>query len=280
VTSPSFVHDGAIAGRAGRPPAAGTVWQVKNLFELKNARRVRVENNLFENNWEAAQAGYSILFTPRNQEGACSWCIVEQVDFIHNIIRNVSGGFNITGYDDIGVTGQTNAVTIQDNLIYEVTTKLGGSGWPFLLGHAVRDITIDHNTVDSDGTTLLYAYGGTAANPLKITGLRFTNNAARHGQYGVNGADASTGPLTFQMYFPSPVFTGNWLSGGRSADYPPGNRFEEPFVLNLPTGPVAATAAPPPIGANLRVLVSVMDSVLKGWHLGVPQSPRSLRVIF
>ena len=30
-------------------------WSVKNLFELKSARRVLIENNSFVNNWEADQ---------------------------------------------------------------------------------------------------------------------------------------------------------------------------------------------------------------------------------
>ncbi|MFB3852293.1 MAG: hypothetical protein ACE148_00565 [Vicinamibacterales bacterium] len=50
----------------------GAEWQVKNLFELKNALRVTVEANLFENNWQAAQAGYAIVFTPRNQDGGAT----------------------------------------------------------------------------------------------------------------------------------------------------------------------------------------------------------------
>jgi hypothetical protein len=52
------------------------VWQVKNLLELKNARRVRIEQNNFAHNWEEAQSGGAILFTPRNQDGNCRWCVV------------------------------------------------------------------------------------------------------------------------------------------------------------------------------------------------------------
>src|SRR5207245_844491 len=48
-----------------------TAWRgvcaaVKNLFELKNARRVLIEGNIFENNWLAAQAGWAVQFTVRN----------------------------------------------------------------------------------------------------------------------------------------------------------------------------------------------------------------------
>src|SRR5262249_6141740 len=45
----------------------GGGWVVKNLFELKNARRVLVAGNVMEYNWLDGQAGFSILFTPRNQ---------------------------------------------------------------------------------------------------------------------------------------------------------------------------------------------------------------------
>ena len=88
---------------------------------------------------------------------------------------------------------------------------------------------IDRNTFDIDGTTVLYAYGGTASAPRKITGFQFTNNSAPHQAYGVNGASASSGTLTLQMYFPGAVMTGNWLSGGNPSKYPAGNRFETPF---------------------------------------------------
>jgi hypothetical protein len=74
-------------------------------------------------------------------------------------------------------------------------------------------VTIDHNTFDIDGTTILYAYGGTDTAPRRIINFVFTNNNAPHRDYGINGASASTGTLTFQMYFPSAVVTGNWLSG-------------------------------------------------------------------
>ena len=69
VTGTSFTDTGTggtIGSRADHP---GDSWLVKNLFELKNARNVLVERNVFENNWANGQAGYAILFTPRNQEG-------------------------------------------------------------------------------------------------------------------------------------------------------------------------------------------------------------------
>jgi hypothetical protein len=280
VPSPPFVHNTATGGRSGNPPSSATMWQVKNLFELKNARDVTIEYNLFENNWESAQTGYAILFTPRNQDGKCDWCGLEQVRFRHNVVRNVAGGFNITGYDDNNPSRQTTGLTIEDNLI-QVTSALGGTGWAFLAGEAPRDLVIDHNSIDFGGTTLFYAYGGTTAAPKTMPGFRFTNNVARHGEYGINGADASTGTLTIQMYLPGSVITGNWLSGGNSSRYPPGNRFEEPFVLNLPPLGSATSPVPPPIGANLPLMVRVIDWAQRGLMPGnAPERPNGLRSIF
>jgi len=275
VTATTFTDNGT-PGKSGTPPSTATRWSVKNIFELKNARRVRVEYNLFENNWKDAQQGYSILFTPRNQNGHCPWCVVEQVDFNHNIVRNVGGGISIAGYDSNGPSGQTTGIRIQDNLLYGVTTELGGSGWPVLIGDTPKDIVIDHNTMDFDGTTLLFAYGSSTSKPRTITGFQYTNNASPHGTYGVNGDNASTGTLTLQMYFPDVIFTGNWLSGGPAGRYPAGNRFNDGFTLNLTSAAVTAGDGP---GANLARLLPLLQAVPNGVMLGIPQAPRNLRII-
>ncbi|HYY97736.1 MAG TPA: hypothetical protein VE642_04050, partial [Pyrinomonadaceae bacterium] len=82
------------------PSYAGTHWAVKNLFELKNARRVVVDGNLFEYNWTDAQAGYSIIFTPRpNDSGDAA--VVEDVQFTNNVVRHVAAGLHIAGQDDL-----------------------------------------------------------------------------------------------------------------------------------------------------------------------------------
>lgn len=274
VTTPRFVHNGATAGKSGTPSTSATRWQVKNLFELKNARRVRIEYNLFENNWEEAQVGYAVLLTPRNQDGRCTWCGLADVTFSHNVIRNVAGGFNITGYDESHPSLQTTNLTIEDNFLSGVTTQLGGTGWGFLVGQAPRNLTIDHNTIDADGTTVLYVYGGSASGRTILEGFRFTNNAARHGEYGINGAAASTGTLTFQMFFPTAVFTGNWLSGGSSSRYPPGNMFQEPFDTRATEAVVQGP------GANVYRLLRVMDNVIQGLLPGDrPERPKNLQFI-
>ena len=53
--------------KAGDPSFDGHDWSIKNSFELKNARRVLVEGNVFENNWVDSQAGFAILLTVRGE---------------------------------------------------------------------------------------------------------------------------------------------------------------------------------------------------------------------
>ncbi len=168
-------------------------WQIKNLFELKNARRVTVEYNLFENNWVAAQPGYAILFTPRNQDGKCPWCVVEAVTFAHNVVRNSSAGLSISGYDSPNPSGQTNAIRVEDNLFAGITTRLGGNGWAVLIGDGPRDLTFDHNTFDFDGTTLLYAYGETRRPAVRSRGSGLPTTPA------VTANTASTAPTRHRV---------------------------------------------------------------------------------
>ena len=57
VSRTSLIDNGAAGTAAAMPTAAGTTWQVKNLLELKNARHVTIEYNVFENNWVNAPEG-------------------------------------------------------------------------------------------------------------------------------------------------------------------------------------------------------------------------------
>ncbi|HYP28512.1 MAG TPA: hypothetical protein VE262_17495, partial [Blastocatellia bacterium] len=62
-----------LSWKVDEPNYGGRHWSVKNIFELKNARRVLVDGNVFENNWVDGQNGTAILFTVRNQEGTAPW---------------------------------------------------------------------------------------------------------------------------------------------------------------------------------------------------------------
>ena len=231
VTSAEFTDTGAAGTAEAVPTSAGTVWTVKNLFELKNARNVLVEGNVLENHWKDAQPGYSIVLTPRNSNGACTWCVVENVRFEYNVVRNVAAGINLLGYDiATRPTRQANNIIVRHNLFQAVTTSLGGNGWFMLIGDEPRDVTIEHNTIESNGSTVVYAYGGTSTDPREIYGFRMIANASKHGSYGVSGATFAYGNAILAAYFPGHAFAANYLAGGSASRYPAGNLFAGVFA--------------------------------------------------
>jgi hypothetical protein len=85
--------------RIGDPSYAGVPWSVKNLFELKNAQRVLIDGNVFENNWLHSQNGFAILFTVANQDGGAPWTTVSDITFSNNLVRHAGGGVNVLGRD-------------------------------------------------------------------------------------------------------------------------------------------------------------------------------------
>ncbi len=197
---------------------AGKPWSVKNLFELKNARRVIIDGNLFENNWVDGQSGFAILFTVRNQEGTSPWSVVEDVKFSNNIVRHTAAGINFLGRDDNYPSEQVKRVLIRNNLFEDVGGKRWGSNGRFLQIVETQDVTVDHNTVLHSGN-IITAYGAASK------GFVFTNNIAPHNEYGVMGDGSSVGNSTLDRYFPGRVFKKNVIAGGRSSIYPGDNFF-------------------------------------------------------
>jgi hypothetical protein len=196
-------------------------WQVKNLFELKNARRVRIESNTFEYTWLQAQIGVAILFTGRNQDGRCPWCQVEQVIFQRNVVRHSGLGVQILGFDDQHPSQQTRAITIRDNTFDDIDPqKWGGSGYFLQLVGGPRDIIVDHNTIIQD-----HAAGILQADRGPIFGFVFTNNLIRHGSFGIKGTGTGVGNDTIRAYFPATQITANVIAEGEADRYPPGNYF-------------------------------------------------------
>jgi hypothetical protein len=224
------VVDTGTPGTSGSPPRP-TVWLVKNLLELKNARRVVIERNVLEHHWAQAQNGYAVLFTPRNQGGGAPWSRVEDVRFVDKVVRRVSAFLNVTGADDVRPSGRTRDIVVRNNLLVEVGVRgWGGNGDFVQLGHGPVNVTIEQNTVAQTGR-MLSVYGS-ARLGRTIGGLVFRGNVLRHNRYGVVGADAAPGRGTFSKYLPDAVFTGNVIAGGRASAYPRENHFigEEEFI--------------------------------------------------
>lgn len=208
-----------LSWKSGDPSYAGTPWGVKNLFELKNAQRVLIDGNIFENNWTMAQNGFAILFTVRNQDGKAPWSVVQDVTFTNNIVRRTGSGINILGDDDNHPSLQTRRIRIANNLFHEIDGKSWvGAGIAFQIVRGPREITIENNTILHSGSVI-------AVDDRPSAALIFRNNLFRHNEYGVKGDNHGPGNDTIRAYLADSLFLGNVIAGGLADSYPPGNFF-------------------------------------------------------
>lgn len=195
------------------------LWDIKNLLEFKNAQRVLVEGNTFENCWPNAQSGFALLLTPRNQNNTAPWSVVQDITIRRNTFINVAQGINMSGFDSPNISQRTSRVLIQDNLL-KVVQMPGGDGRLFQVLNGVTDVAFDHNTGFCPN-----AYMVSDGSP-KTDFFSFTNNIVTHANYGFIGSGTAYANTTLAMYF-----NNNWTVsknvdiGGSATNYPVGNFF-------------------------------------------------------
>ena len=209
-----------LSWRVGDPGYAGTHWPVKNLLELKNARRVLIDGNLFENNWADAQGGTAIVITVRNQDGGAPWSVVEDVTFSNNIVRHTGAGVGLGGMDSHPSQG-TRRVLIENNLFDDVSgARWGGGGRLFQAYNQVTDLVIEHNTAFQDGPIIM-----TEGRP--NPGLVYRDNLSPHNDYGILGTGTGPGAPTLGAYFPGAGVERNVMIGHHryASRYPARNFF-------------------------------------------------------
>jgi glycosyltransferase involved in cell wall biosynthesis len=208
-----------LAWKVDEPAYEGTAWTVKNLFELKNARRVLVSGNLFEHSWVQAQTGFAILLTVRNQDGQSPWSVVEDVTFRSNVVRHTAAGVDILGRDDNAPSGRTARVTLRNNVFEDVgTERWGGGGKLFQVLSGAADVVIEHNTAFQTGSIV------TAEGEPEM-GFVYRDNIAPHNAFGIVGTGVASGANTLGLFFPGSVFRRNVIAGGDATRYPPDNFF-------------------------------------------------------
>lgn len=211
-------------------PAAwiGSPWHIKNLFELKNAQRVLVEENVMEGSWPRDWDGTAVAMKSANQGCGPVPAGTLDVTFRRNLIRNIGSGINLdAGSSCGGPIWPMSRVLIQDNMIVGINSvTYNGIGNGFFTGGALTDVTIDHNTVT-------WARGGLSVNMDNYDHptIRFalTNNLfATIGGNGVQGQ--STG-------YPGPSIT-HFMPDGRVAGnvFALGTPFTQGYYGTYPAG--------------------------------------------
>ncbi|NNF29020.1 MAG: hypothetical protein HKN73_17480 [Gemmatimonadetes bacterium] len=215
-----------------KPPEwFGDRWSVKNLFELKHARRVLVESNVFENNWANAQVGFAVVLKSENQDGTCPWCVTEHVTFRYNLMQNVTAGFNMSANSGGFETVAANNILFQDNVVYNLAGdsdyNAGNNRLWQLIGQLDR-LTIRNNTtiVPGDGSmTAAMMSGGSKTNLVVI------DNIMGLGEFGWFGDGVGGGVGALNHYAPGGyVFESNAFTGDASDSYPPGNFFVDTYL--------------------------------------------------
>jgi hypothetical protein len=183
---------------------------VKNAFELKNARRVLIEGNVFERVWTSGQDGTAIVLKSANQDGACPWCVTEYVIFRSNIVRGAAHGMLInaaeTGRPGLPMPLKVNHILVE-NVLFE---DIGGPQWKggklLRVFGGVADATFTHITSRSNPSGILDPGGPDDVNPRLV----FTNNIVERKYYGI-GAGSVEGEQTLTRNFPSFAYDRNVL---------------------------------------------------------------------
>jgi len=225
-------HAGFVGGRDGHP------FIVKNHFELKNGIRVLFEGNVAENSWGGfSQAGFSILLTPKNQNGACPICVVHDVTIRYNTISHAGDGFQIanvpaaTGALSMGLWN----VSIHDVVMDDISgNTYAGGGHLFQESNGnhvavIHDISINHVTAfNKDTTAAMFIVGNKKAFPdmygfvwannifSGVSGMATTGGGAENCAYRMNGPAAMLASCFKDSQFSHNALvgsTGKWPTG-------------------------------------------------------------------
>ncbi|HXG85708.1 MAG TPA: hypothetical protein VNI84_16925 [Pyrinomonadaceae bacterium] len=227
-------------------------WLVKNLFEIKHGRRIKVENNLMTNNWALGQDGTAILFTTREDSGKN--VVIEDIEFTNNIVRGSGNAVSVYGPEGRG----GRRLIIKNNIFADIDgQKWGGSG-NFMKSSAWDGLIIENNTIIQTGN-ISNAYDAPVKNFI------FRNNIVFHNEYGFAGDSTAPGQATINKFFPGGDVGFNVIVGasstGRSKNFFPASIKQVGFT-NAETGDYRLRGDSPYIakGLNGKLIGANLDS--------------------
>jgi hypothetical protein len=198
---------------------------VKNLLELKNARRVLINGNLLEHNWIGSeQQGQAVLFTVRNQTGGAPWSVVEDVEFTNNIVRHSPKGINILSRDYAHQSQAVSRIRVHNNLFYNIGGTEGGGSWLTMSQPGARDLIFTHNTVEQTERAIDFQAYEHPDHHFKVTGFIFNDNIVRaHVIGGPHGGTIGTETLNYHALAPWEFRRNAIVGNNLPSYYPPDN---------------------------------------------------------
>ncbi len=274
------------------------VWTVKNIFELKNAQRVWIDGNIMEGNWQNAQTGFAVLFTPRVEQSSngtlMSQNVVQDITYSDNILMHTGSGIDVLGadnvYPQVRNVQHTRRILVRNNLFLDISGPAynNARGWFLMitdgLPGGVSSVTFDHNTEFSTGAA---AWISDPQGQLNMTNNIFASSDTIHAD-GIAIANQ-----VFSQDFQKVIFERNAVMGGRSSDFPASNFFPADVnaigFVDLATTDLRLLAASPlhqratdglDIGAIMPVLYQSTVTSMSGQSSPNPVDFRKLTEAF
>lgn len=210
-----------------KPLAWKGVWTVKNLFELKNAKDVLVDECVFENCWVDAQSGYGLVFTVRGETWAKitgvsknPWATVQNVTVQNSMVRNCESGVLTLGLDELP------EITTQGRNLRLYNCKFEGlKNWFFVL-QRFDDVTIEHCTHEQASNIIVFT-GIDANGPIKSKNFTYRNNVTTRNPigYGFKADGGGEGTAALDQFCDGWTVQGNVIAGATERLYPANNYF-------------------------------------------------------
>jgi hypothetical protein len=197
---------------------------------------------------------------------------MQDITFRKNIVRNVGGGFQLTGTADYPSV-PTRRMAITDNLVYGINQPgFEGNGRGFQIGGgtgSLSELTIANNTVIGSSTTAITLTG------TPTLGLVVTDNILSGGAYGIIGDGTGAGAAALTAFAPDAVFLRNVLiiSADYASRFPAGNSYPATLgavgFTNTSTGDYSLSDASPfkastgrDPGADIGAVQSAINGVV------------------
>jgi hypothetical protein len=161
----------------------GTKRAVKNLFEVKSGRRVKLVDSTLSGSWRASQDGWAIVITPKNGN------YIEDVLIDNVTVTNVGGGIQLLGKDNNSTTPQaTSGVVVKNSRFTISKADYGGRGVLALLVGGMKDVTWDHVVATHDGTAMVVVDAQVPSGPWTMRASEVNTGA-----YGIQAPGANFG---------------------------------------------------------------------------------------
>ena len=100
------------------PSYAGKLYLIKNHLEFKNADRVLVDGNIFENTWSQGQGSSLVL---NGVDGPTS--VIENITYTNNIVRTAPAAVTITANAHGNQLRSTNSILLKNNVFEDISKR-------------------------------------------------------------------------------------------------------------------------------------------------------------